>query len=89
MGSQNGCAAIFVKEEDVAAFTIRAMNDTRTLNKTVYLRPPGNIISFNELIQLWEAKIGKALQKVHVPEEQVLKIIEGTWYTCINVHLVA
>ncbi|CAN6446672.1 unnamed protein product [Victoria cruziana] len=72
--------AIFVKEEDVAAFTIRAMDDTRTLNKTVYLRPPGNIISFNELIQLWEAKIGKALQKVHVPEEQVLKIIEENPY---------
>ncbi|KAF3775543.1 putative pinoresinol-lariciresinol reductase 3 [Nymphaea thermarum] len=72
--------AIFVKEEDVAAFTIKAMDDTRTLNKTVYLRPPGNIQSFNEIVQLWEEKIGKTLEKIYVPEEQVLKIIEENPY---------
>lgn len=33
--------AIFVNEEDIGTYTIRAAEDPRTLNKIVYLRPPG------------------------------------------------
>lgn len=53
------------------------MDDPRTLNKTVLIRPPKNIYTFNELVALWEKKIGKTLEKVYVPEEQLLKDIQG------------
>jgi len=70
--------AVFVKEEDIGIYAIRAVDDPRTLNKTLYLRPAANTLSFNELVALWEKKIGKTLEKVYVPEEQVLKLIEET-----------
>ncbi|KAF5179157.1 Isoflavone reductase protein [Thalictrum thalictroides] len=69
--------AVFVKEIDVAAFTISTVDDPRTLNKVLYLRPPGNVYSMNELVEIWENKIGKKLEKVYVPEKQVLKSIQG------------
>ncbi|KAJ4981225.1 hypothetical protein NE237_032062 [Protea cynaroides] len=68
--------AIINKEDDIATYTIRAVDDPRTLNKILYVRPPPNILSFNEFIALWENKIGKTLEKIYVPEEQVLKNIK-------------
>ncbi|XP_068636614.1 phenylcoumaran benzylic ether reductase Betv6-like [Aristolochia californica] len=68
--------AVFVKEDDIGAFTVKAVDDPRTLNKILYIRPPGNIYSFNDLVSLWEKKIGKTLERIYVPEEQVLKNIE-------------
>lgn len=70
-------AAIFNKEEDIGAYTIKAVDDPRTLNKILYIRPPANTISFNDLVSLWEKKIGKTLERIYVPEEQLLKNIEG------------
>ncbi|KAJ6810159.1 putative isoflavone reductase-like protein [Iris pallida] len=67
--------AIFVSEEDVGTYTIRAVDDPRTLNKILYMRPPGNIYSHNELTSLWEKKTGKKLERVYLPEEEVLKKI--------------
>jgi pterocarpan reductase len=49
------------------------------LNKILYLRPPNNIYTFNEVVALWEKKIGKTLQKIYVLEDKLLKDIEG-WY---------
>lgn len=69
--------AIFNKEEDIGTYTIRAVDDPRTLNKILYLRPPSNIYSFNDLVSLWEKKIGKTLERVYVSEEQLLKNIQG------------
>ncbi|WCJ40158.1 NmrA-like negative transcriptional regulator family protein [Euphorbia peplus] len=71
---------VFVKQEDVAAFTICAVDDPRTLNKVVYLRPPGNVYSMNELVELWEGNIGKKLQRIYVPEDQLLMKIKETPY---------
>ncbi|RYR49202.1 hypothetical protein Ahy_A07g035517 isoform B [Arachis hypogaea] len=68
--------SVWNKEEDIAAYTIKAVDDPRTLNKILYIRPPANTLSFNELVSLWENKIGKTLEKVYVPEEQVLKQIQ-------------
>ncbi|XP_044509607.1 phenylcoumaran benzylic ether reductase Pyrc5-like [Mangifera indica] len=68
--------AIFNKEEDIGTYTIRAVDDPRTLNKILYLRPPGNIYSFNDLVSLWEKKIGKTLERVYVSEEKLLKNIQ-------------
>lgn len=68
---------VFMKESDVAAFTISAVDDPRTLNKAVHLRPQGNVYSMNELVELWEGKIGNKLKKIYVPEEELLKKIKG------------
>ncbi|KAK4801780.1 hypothetical protein SAY86_022267 [Trapa natans] len=65
-----------VKEEDIATYTIRAVDDPRTLNKILYIRPPANAYSFNDLVSLWEKKIGKTLERIYVPEEKVLKDIQ-------------
>ena len=70
-------AAVFMTEEDVGIFTIKAVDDERTLNKTLHFRPPLNTLSFNELVALWERKIGKTLQKVYIQEDQLLKLIAG------------
>lgn len=70
-------AGVFVSERDVAAFTIMAVDDPRALNKVVYLRPPGNVYSMNELVGIWEGKIGKKLEKVFVSEQELLRRIHG------------
>ncbi|KAL9244999.1 hypothetical protein vseg_018709 [Gypsophila vaccaria] len=71
---------VFVNEIDVAAFTISAVDDPRTLNKAMYLRPAGNVYSMNELVEVWESKIGKELDKLYVSEEQLLTRIKETPY---------
>ncbi|CAI9780544.1 unnamed protein product [Fraxinus pennsylvanica] len=70
--------AIFVKEEDIASYTIRAVDDPRTLNKILHIVPPANVVSFNELVSLWESKIGKTLEKTYILEEQLLKNIHDS-----------
>ncbi|CAH8274334.1 unnamed protein product [Arabidopsis lyrata] len=72
--------AVFVNDVDVAAFTIKTIDDPRTLNKTLYLRPPENICSMNDLVGLWEGKIEKKLEKTFVTENQLLKKIQETPY---------
>ncbi|THG13843.1 hypothetical protein TEA_014321 [Camellia sinensis var. sinensis] len=71
---------VFMKESDVASFTISAVDDPRTLNKVLHLRPRGNVYSMNELVEIWESKIGKKLEKIYVPEEELLKKIKETPY---------
>ncbi|XP_040996857.1 phenylcoumaran benzylic ether reductase Betv6 [Juglans microcarpa x Juglans regia] len=68
--------AVFNKEDDIATYTIRAVDDPRTLNKILYVRPPKNIYTFNQLAAVWEKKIGKTLEKIYVPEEKLLKDIQ-------------
>ncbi|KAK7826997.1 isoflavone reductase-like protein [Quercus suber] len=67
---------IFSKEEDIATYTIKAVDDPRTLNKVLHIRPPANILSFNEIVSLWEKKIGKTLEKTYLLEDQLLKKIQ-------------
>ncbi|KAB5557599.1 hypothetical protein DKX38_008508 [Salix brachista] len=68
---------VFNKEDDIGTSTIKAVDGPGTLNKTVLIKPPENIYSFNELIALWEKKIGKTLEKNYVAEEKLLKNIQG------------
>jgi len=68
--------AVFVNEVDIGLTTIKTVDDPRTLNKTLIFRPPGNTLSFNEIVSIWESKIGKTLEKTYVSEEQLLKNIE-------------
>ncbi|XP_076894208.1 eugenol synthase 1-like [Bidens hawaiensis] len=67
---------IFNDEKDIATYTIKTVDDPRTLNKIVYIKPPGNIYSFNDLVALWEKKIGKTLEKIYLPDDQVVKTIQ-------------
>ncbi|KAL6511773.1 hypothetical protein OROGR_021370 [Orobanche gracilis] len=67
---------VFNNERDIVTYTIKAVDDPRTLNKILRIRPPKNVYSLNELVALWEKKIGKTLEKEYVPEEQVLKQIQ-------------
>jgi hypothetical protein len=53
------------------------VDDPRTLNKQLLIRPEPNIKSLNEVVLLWENKIGHNLEKTYVPESEVLKQIEG------------
>ncbi|KAK3160096.1 hypothetical protein QOZ80_1BG0055140 [Eleusine coracana subsp. coracana] len=68
--------AVFMVEEDIATYTMRAVDDARTLNKILYMRPPANVLSHNDLISLWEKKSGRTLQRVHIPEEEVFNWIK-------------
>nr|XP_023878440.1 isoflavone reductase-like protein isoform X4 [Quercus suber] len=68
---------IISKEEDIATYTIEAVDDPRTLNKVLHIRSPANILSFNEIVSLWEKNIGKTLEKTYLLEDQLLKKIQG------------
>ncbi|KGN61804.1 phenylcoumaran benzylic ether reductase POP1 [Cucumis sativus] len=69
---------IYNKEEDIGTYTIRAIDDPRTFNKILYIRPPANIYSTNELVSLWEKKIGRILERTYVSEEELVKNIQET-----------
>nr|BAV56575.1 putative leucoanthocyanidin reductase [Fagopyrum esculentum] len=64
--------AYFVAGSDIGKFTIKTLEDPRTLNKMVHFRPPCNYLTINELASLWEKKIGKTLPRVTVTEEDLL-----------------
>ena len=64
-------------EDDIAMYTIKTIDDPRTLNKTVYIRPPENILSQREVVEIWEKLIGKELQKSSISAEQFLSSMEG------------
>ncbi|XP_027080390.1 bifunctional pinoresinol-lariciresinol reductase [Coffea arabica] len=72
--------AIYVDEDDIATYTIKTIDDPRTLNKTLYLRPPQNILSQREVVQLWEKLIGKELKKSSIGKEEFLASIKGLDY---------
>ncbi|GMP81406.1 hypothetical protein CsSME_00036129 [Camellia sinensis var. sinensis] len=68
--------AIFNVEHDIGTYTIKAVDDPITLNKILYINPSKNIYSINELVSLWEKKIGKTIERIYIPEEQFLKQIQ-------------
>lgn len=71
--------AVLNDERDIGTYTIRAVDDPRTLNKILYIKPSKNIYSFNEVVALWEKKIGKTLEKFYLPEDQLLNQIAGIY----------
>ncbi|KAF7849557.1 hypothetical protein BT93_L0639 [Corymbia citriodora subsp. variegata] len=64
--------AIYVDEDDIAMYTMKSVDDPRTLNKTVYIRPPKNILSQLEVVGIWEKLIGKDLQKSSISAQDFL-----------------
>lgn len=55
---------------------MRSIDDPRTLNKTMYIRPPQNILSQREVVDVWEKLIGKELAKSSISREDFLASIE-------------
>ncbi|KAK2663580.1 hypothetical protein Ddye_002154 [Dipteronia dyeriana] len=64
--------AYFVAGTDIGKFTIKSMDDIRTVNKSVHFRPPSNFLNINELASLWEQKIGRTLPRVTITEDDLL-----------------
>ncbi|CAI9775622.1 unnamed protein product [Fraxinus pennsylvanica] len=64
--------AIYNNEDDIATYAIKTIDDPRTLNKTIYISPPKNILSQREVVQTWEKLIGKELQKITLSKEDFL-----------------
>lgn len=69
--------AVYMDEDDIATYTVKTINDPRTLNKTIYIRPPENILSQRELVGFWENLIGKELQKSSISAENFLAAMKG------------
>lgn len=65
-------------EHDVATYTIKTIDDLRTLNKTVYIRPVENILSQRQLVEIWENLCGKKLQKISISDEDFISSMKGT-----------
>nr|QRV61379.1 LAR [Litchi chinensis] len=64
--------AYFVAGTDIGKFTMKSMDDIRTVNKSVHFRPPSNLLNINELATLWEQKIGRTLPRVTITENDLL-----------------
>ncbi|KAL5731898.1 hypothetical protein ACHQM5_004582 [Ranunculus cassubicifolius] len=69
--------AVYMDEDDVATYTIKSVDDPRTLNKTIYTRPQENILSQRELVILWETLIGKELEKTSISADELLAAMKG------------
>lgn len=65
--------AYFVAGSDIGKFTIKSMDDDRTINKSVHFRPSCNLLNINEMASLWEEKIGRTLPRVTVSEDDLLQ----------------
>ena len=75
--------ASFVDEGDIGTYTVLAADDPRAANRTLYVKPPANTLSHNELLALWETKTGRAFERVHIPEDAVLQQIQGQSPCCL------
>ncbi|XP_075508485.1 isoflavone reductase homolog [Primulina tabacum] len=69
---------VYMDEDDTATYTIKSIDDPRTLNKTLYLRPPENILTQRELVELWEDLAGTTLEKIPISEEDFLVQLKGS-----------
>ncbi|CAN0910172.1 Bifunctional pinoresinol-lariciresinol reductase, partial [Linum grandiflorum] len=80
---------VYMDEDDVATYTIKSIDDDRTLNKTVYLRPPENIMTHRELVETWEKLSGNQLQKIELSSQHFLALMEGkdVWEQVVIGHL--
>ncbi|PKA60804.1 Isoflavone reductase like [Apostasia shenzhenica] len=72
--------AVHVDERDIATYAVKAIDDPRTLNKTLYIRPPENILSQREVVMAWEELIGYELHKTSSSEEDFLSDLQGLDY---------
>jgi hypothetical protein len=72
--------ASIMDEDDIATYTVMAIDDSRAINKTLYLRPQSSIISQRELVRIWENLSGKTLNKVTIPAQDFLASMKDMDY---------
>ncbi|XP_050224837.1 leucoanthocyanidin reductase-like [Mercurialis annua] len=65
--------AYFVAGTDIGKFTMKIIDDVRTINKSVHFRPPSNLYNMNDLAALWEKKIGRILPRATITENDLLR----------------
>ncbi|CAI0418786.1 unnamed protein product [Linum tenue] len=78
---------VYVDEDDVGTYTIKAVDDERTLNKTVYIRPPENVMTQGELVAMWEKLSGQQVQKVDLSAQDFLASMEGNVVVLMFYHI--
>ncbi|KAK8487005.1 hypothetical protein V6N11_068375 [Hibiscus sabdariffa] len=66
--------AYFVAGTDIGKFTMKTVDDSRTVNKSVHFRPACNFYNMNELADLWERKIRRTLPRATVTEDDLLSV---------------
>ncbi|KAM7493576.1 hypothetical protein LguiB_028185 [Lonicera macranthoides] len=71
---------VIMDEDDIATYTAKAIDDSRAVNKTLYLRPSENIISQMQLVEKWEKLLGKKLEKIYISAEDFLTSMKGMDY---------
>lgn len=71
--------AFFVTGDDIGAYTMKAVDDPRTLDKSIHFRPPKNFLTLNELADIWEKKIHKTLPRVTVSAEDLVNIAKANF----------
>ncbi|CAN1241729.1 Leucoanthocyanidin reductase [Linum perenne] len=64
--------AYFVAGTDIGKFTMRAVEDARTLNKTLHFQPKSNLLNINQLAHIWESQLGRDLPRVTITEDDLL-----------------
>ncbi|ONI05753.1 hypothetical protein PRUPE_5G022800 [Prunus persica] len=69
-----------VDEDDLATYTIKTIDDPRTLNKTLYFRPPENVLTQKQLVDMWENLIGKKLEHITISQQDFLASMKGMDY---------
>lgn len=79
-------AVVYMDEDDIATYTIKTIDDPRTMNKTVYIRPPENILTQTQLIEKWENIIGRKLEKNSISGEDFLALMKGTKNLYMYIH---
>ena len=55
------CAVCINLEQDVVAYTVRALGCGHVINKQLHIRPKLNQLSQHDLIYIWEDKIFRQL----------------------------
>ncbi|CAN1241725.1 Leucoanthocyanidin reductase [Linum perenne] len=58
--------------QDIGKFTMRAVEDARTLNKTLHFQPKSNLLNINQLAHIWESQLGRDLPRVTITEDDLL-----------------
>jgi uncharacterized protein YbjT (DUF2867 family) len=69
--------AAIVTTEDVARYTVRALDDLSAANRHVTTQPPENLYTQNELVALWEAKSKQKLRRITISPEELDARIEA------------
>lgn len=80
---------ILMDEDDIATYAIKTIDDPRTLNKTLHLRPPECIVSQRQLVEIWESLVGKKLEKVTLSKEDFLVSMKGIYTMFLSSKLLA